>query len=160
MAEETLRRALFKLKPFSVAEVSVASISSTPLDTGSGSRRQAEPRRSDDRYRMPSFRGGIHPLLRDGRDSSLSLRDMWFAPSQDIAILAAYRRDNVTRCRQQGRSVQRYLRYATKTFSAIPRELGGSATLSTYLRGSDAHLLRGAPALLAEHQGARRRTAP
>ncbi len=80
---------------------------------------------------------------------------MWFAPSRDIAILAAYWRDNVTRCRRQGRSVQRYLevRYEDLLgdtpgqlrricdFVDLPFEAPMLAFYET------------APALLAEHQG-------
>ena len=111
MAEETLRRALFKLNPFSVAE-GIRSFYQL-YASRHGKRRVGDKTPSHGEAMiaieclLPEA-AFIH-VIRDGRDSSFSLRDMWFAPSQDIAVLAAYWRDNVTRCRRQGRSVQRYL---------------------------------------------------
>src|SRR5262249_19204758 len=48
-------------------------------------------------------------IIRDGRDASLSLREMWFAPGKDIAILADYWQNNVAKCRAQSRQVRRYI---------------------------------------------------
>jgi hypothetical protein len=50
----------------------------------------------------------IH-VIRDGRDASLSLREMWFAPAKDIKALAAFWRDNVLAGREGGRQIQRYI---------------------------------------------------
>jgi hypothetical protein len=135
MAEETLRRALFQLNPFSVAE---GIRSFYQLYAARHGKRRVGDKTPSHGEAMIAIEcllpeaAFIH-VIRDGRDSSFSLRDMWFAPSQNIAILAAYWRDNVMRCRQQGRAVQRYLEAATKTFSAIRLvSSGGSATLPTY----------------------------
>lgn len=50
----------------------------------------------------------IH-IIRDGRDSSMSLRPLWFAPARDIASLARYWRYNVTTAREAGRSAGAYM---------------------------------------------------
>jgi Sulfotransferase family len=54
----------------------------------------------------------IH-IIRDGRDATLSLREMWFAPGKDIKVLATFWRDNVLAGREGGRQIRRYteLRY-------------------------------------------------
>ncbi|HET7680074.1 MAG TPA: sulfotransferase [Xanthobacteraceae bacterium] len=50
----------------------------------------------------------IH-LIRDGRDVALSLRGVWFSPSDDIETLAAYWRDTVVATREQSRGCAHYL---------------------------------------------------
>lgn len=50
----------------------------------------------------------IH-IVRDGRDVALSLRQTWFSPGPDMAILAAYWRDWVTATREGGASLSRYV---------------------------------------------------
>lgn len=50
----------------------------------------------------------IH-LIRDGRDVAVSLRPLWFAPSQDAATLAAHWRDGVAVARRDGARCRRYL---------------------------------------------------
>jgi Sulfotransferase family len=50
----------------------------------------------------------IH-IIRDGRDASLSLRPLWFAPGTDVPVLAAYWRDNVQAARSSGTNCHRYL---------------------------------------------------
>jgi hypothetical protein len=48
-------------------------------------------------------------IIRDGRDTALSLRPMWFAPGQDIASLAASWKRHVTRARLAGWGDEDYL---------------------------------------------------
>jgi hypothetical protein len=73
----------------------------------------------------------IH-VIRDGRDASLSLRDMWFTPARDMAALAVYWRDNVSQCREQVAPSNAIWRFATKTFCATwLGSFGGFAPSST-----------------------------
>jgi Sulfotransferase family len=135
LAEETLRRTLLDLNPFSVAE-GIRSFYQL-YAARHGKRRVGDKTPSHGQAmiaieRLLSEAAFIH-IIRDGRDSSLSLRDKWFAPSRDIAVLAAYWRDNVTQCRQRAVPFGAIWRYATKTFFAMrPGSSGGSAALSTY----------------------------
>jgi hypothetical protein len=48
-------------------------------------------------------------IIRDGRDASLSLRRMWFAPGQDIRTLALYWQQMVRKARDAGRRSGAYL---------------------------------------------------
>jgi Sulfotransferase family len=50
----------------------------------------------------------IH-VIRDGRDAALSLRQMWFAPGNDMKVLAEFWRDNVLAGRKGGQQVKRYV---------------------------------------------------
>jgi len=50
----------------------------------------------------------IH-LIRDGRDTALSLRDLWFSPGKDMTTLARAWRKDVSIARQEGRRVRHYL---------------------------------------------------
>ena len=50
----------------------------------------------------------IH-VIRDGRDVSLSLRQCWFSPSQDMKILAAHWQRHVAEGRRQGACCRRYI---------------------------------------------------
>jgi sulfotransferase family protein len=50
----------------------------------------------------------IH-IIRDGRDVSLSWRQCWFAPSQDMKTLAAHWQHHVAEGRRQGARCGRYL---------------------------------------------------
>jgi hypothetical protein len=50
----------------------------------------------------------IH-VIRDGRDATLSLREMWFAPGKDIEVLATFWQDNVQAGREGGRQARRYI---------------------------------------------------
>lgn len=50
----------------------------------------------------------IH-IIRDGRDAALSLRSTWFAPSQDMGILAQYWHDRVLSARNASRQTAHYL---------------------------------------------------
>jgi hypothetical protein len=49
----------------------------------------------------------IH-VIRDGRDASLSLREMWFSPGNDIETQARHWRDNVLAARAGAASCARY----------------------------------------------------
>jgi Sulfotransferase family len=49
----------------------------------------------------------IH-VIRDGRDVALSLRSMWFAPSQRVDALARYWARELQRARRQGQSLKYY----------------------------------------------------
>jgi hypothetical protein len=157
MAEETLRRALFKLNPFSVAE---GIRSFYQLYAARHGKRRVGDKTPSHGEAMIAIEcllpeaAFIH-VIRDGRDSSLSLRDMWFAPSQDIAILAAYWRDNVTRCRRQGRSVQRYLEVRYEDLlSDTPGQLRRVCDFADLpFEAGMLTFYEDAPALLAEHQG-------
>ena len=157
MAEETLRRALFKLNPFSVAE---GIRSFYQLYAARHGKRRVGDKTPSHGEAMIAIEcllpeaAFIH-VIRDGRDSSLSLRDMWFAPSRDIAILAAYWRDNVTRCRRQGRSVQRYLEVRYEDLlSDTPGQLRRVCDfVDLPFEAGMLTFYEDAPALLAEHQG-------
>ena len=48
-------------------------------------------------------------VIRDGRDASLSLRQCWFAPSQDMRVLAAHWQRYVAEGRRQGAGCRHYL---------------------------------------------------
>jgi Sulfotransferase family len=50
----------------------------------------------------------IH-VIRDGRDVSLSLRQCWFSPSQDMRVLAAHWQRHVAEGRRQGARCRRYI---------------------------------------------------
>ena len=50
----------------------------------------------------------IH-IIRDGRDASVSLRDLWFAPSRDYRDLGAFWSDRVQQARAQGAQVAHYM---------------------------------------------------
>jgi len=63
----------------------------------------------------------IH-LIRDGRDVAASLRQQWFAPGRDMAVLARYWSDRVTEARRQGLGSDRYveIRYEALVGSPEP----------------------------------------
>lgn len=63
----------------------------------------------------------IH-IIRDGRDVALSLRETWFAPSQDIKELAAYWRKMVIGARRAGQHSSSYMevRYEDLIHDAQP----------------------------------------
>lgn len=71
--------------------------------------------------------GGLLPearfvhLIRDGRDVALSLRGLWFSPSNDIAALAAYWRDIVQETRQRGQECTHYLEVRYEELVQHPR---------------------------------------
>jgi hypothetical protein len=48
-------------------------------------------------------------LIRDGRDVALSLREMWFAPSQDLQALARYWANNVQAARRSAPLCTHYI---------------------------------------------------
>lgn len=48
-------------------------------------------------------------LVRDGRDAAVSLRERWFSPGRDIAVQAAFWRDNVQAARQEGAACRHFL---------------------------------------------------
>jgi Sulfotransferase family len=50
----------------------------------------------------------IH-VIRDGRDTALSLRDLWFSPGNDIETLAKCWSRDVSKIRMQGRKCRHYL---------------------------------------------------
>jgi hypothetical protein len=157
LAEETLRRALLDLNPFSVAE-GIRSFYRL-YAARHGKRRVGDKTPSHGQAmiaieRLLSEAAFIH-IIRDGRDSSFSLRDKWFAPSRDIAVLAAYWRDNVTQCRQQGRSVRRYLEVR---YEDLLRDTPGQLRricdfVDLPFEAGMLTFHEKAPTLLAEHQG-------
>lgn len=96
----------------------------------------------------------IH-IIRDGRDTALSLRRMWFAPGRDIETLAAYWSKNIRLARRTGLGRSDYLevRYedlilntqaVLETICAF-LELGFEDSMLTYYKR--------APARLREHKG-------
>ena len=48
-------------------------------------------------------------LVRDGRDVAVSLRERWFSPGHDIAVQAAFWRDQVAAARRDGPATGRFL---------------------------------------------------
>jgi hypothetical protein len=63
----------------------------------------------------------IH-IIRDGRDVVLSLRETWFAPSQDMAALAQFWVDRVSYARKAGADRRRYLEIRYEDLVLHPRE--------------------------------------
>src|SRR5207247_10236236 len=64
----------------------------------------------------------IH-IIRDGRDASLSLRQTWFAPAQDIPTLALYWRKMVCQARDAGKQSRAYLELSYEDLIRNPRPL-------------------------------------
>ncbi len=48
-------------------------------------------------------------LVRDGRDAAVSLRERWFSPGRDIAVQAAFWRDNLLAARREGAACRHFL---------------------------------------------------
>lgn len=99
----------------------------------------------------------IH-LVRDGRDVALSLREMWFAPSDRIEDLAAFWVRCVTTAREQGRASGRFVEIR---FEDLVRDARSTLrSLCEWLRLSPADEMLDyhvrAPARLAEHRERRR----
>jgi hypothetical protein len=94
-------------------------------------------------------------LIRDGRDVVASLRHMWFAPSRDIGVLAAFWRDGVVRTRVAASKVERYveLRYEHLVADPEPHLRQVCAFVDLPFDVSMLAHHRGAAQRLAEHQG-------
>ena len=85
----------------------------------------------------------IH-IIRDGRDASLSLRPLWFAPAQDFSTLAAHWQNIIRTARSQARECPHYREIRYEDLIREPaHEL---AALCEYLD------LPFAPAMLAYHE--------
>jgi len=156
MPEETLRRALFNLSPFSVAEGIRSFYRLYAARHGKQRVGDKTPGHGQTMIAIEQLlpeAAFIH-VIRDGRDSALSLRDMWFAPSRDIAALAAHWRDNVTECRRQGHAVQRYLEVRYEDLlSDTPGQLQRICEfIDLPFEAGMLAFYEEAPALLAEHQ--------
>lgn len=50
----------------------------------------------------------IH-IIRDGRDASLSLRQCWFSPGNDMKVLADFWQNNIVKTREQATHVDHYM---------------------------------------------------
>jgi hypothetical protein len=109
--EDSFRRELGRLRPFSVAE-------GFRLFYRMYAERFGKPRYGDKtptycqhlqslEHLLPEARF-IH-LVRDGRDVAVSLRRRWFSPGHDIAIQAQFWRSNVEAARLQGAGCRHYL---------------------------------------------------
>ncbi|MBU1231082.1 MAG: sulfotransferase [Proteobacteria bacterium] len=48
-------------------------------------------------------------VIRDGRDASLSLRQCWFSPGDDMRVLAQFWRKNILETREEAKGVGHYL---------------------------------------------------
>lgn len=109
-----------------------------PYDAGEGfrafyrlyARRQDKPRYGDKTPMHTEHVALIERLLpeahfvhiiRDGRDASLSLRRMWFAPAQDIPGLAAYWRRLVRAARSAGERANAYIEVAYEDLVRHPQ---------------------------------------
>ena len=62
-------------------------------------------------------------LIRDGRDTALSLRPMWFSPGGDIRTLATYWREAVTTARAQGARCRHYIEVRYEDLVLRPAEV-------------------------------------
>ncbi len=62
----------------------------------------------------------IH-IVRDGRDTAVSLRDLWFSPGDTMTAQAAFWRDNVMVAREQGRQVRHYLEVSYERLVRDPK---------------------------------------
>ena len=94
----------------------------------------------------------IH-IIRDGRDVALSLRGLWFSPSDDIATLAAYWRDNLTIMRREGAACRNYLEVRYEDLVRAPRRTleGVCALVAAAFDKRMLHYSRRAPERLSEH---------
>jgi hypothetical protein len=99
----------------------------------------------------------IH-IIRDGRDAALSLRQLWFAPSQDARALARHWQDFVTAARQGGGCCRRYLELRFEALIADPqpqlRRICDFLALSWHPEMATPH--QRAASRLDEHQERRR----
>jgi hypothetical protein len=95
----------------------------------------------------------IH-VIRDGRDASLSLREMWFAPAKDIKALATFWRDNVLAGREGGRQIKRYieLRYELLILEPTAELRRICAFLELPYESTMERYFERAPMRLAEHR--------
>lgn len=95
----------------------------------------------------------IH-LIRDGRDVALSLRPLWFSPSQDIAALARAWRRQVSTARAQGQRCRHYLEVRYEALVADPpavlRQVCAFCGLDYHPQME--HYYQRAPERLREHQ--------
>jgi hypothetical protein len=94
-------------------------------------------------------------IIRDGRDVALSLRKMWFAPSQEITELASYWMRIVTTARTQGRNSDAYLELRYEDLLSETAE--NLRRICRFLKlDFDASMLqywKAAPLRLQEHEG-------
>ncbi|HET6161440.1 MAG TPA: sulfotransferase [Dongiaceae bacterium] len=109
--EATLGAALAELQPFSVADGIRCFYRLYAQRHGKrrvGDKTPLYGQAMDAIERLLPEAAFVH-IIRDGRDCSLSLRELWFAPGRNIDALATYWRDNVATCRGLGRSVRHYI---------------------------------------------------
>jgi sulfotransferase family protein len=96
----------------------------------------------------------IH-VIRDGRDVALSLRTMWFAPSQRVDALARYWARELQRARRQGQSLEYYkeIRYEAliQNPEQVLRDICQFLELDFHPRMLSYH--ENAATRLAEHEG-------
>jgi hypothetical protein len=99
----------------------------------------------------------IH-LIRDGRDTAVSLRRQWFSPGSDIATQARFWRDNVRNTRREGAACRHYLEVHYEDLVRDPSTVLKRICTSIELRWDERVLAyhHGAATRLAEHQGRRR----
>lgn len=64
----------------------------------------------------------IH-IVRDGRDTAVSLRKLWFSPGNTMTEQAAFWRDNVLTAREQGRQVRHYLEVSYEKLVQDPKKV-------------------------------------
>jgi Sulfotransferase family len=97
-------------------------------------------------------------IIRDGRDASLSLRRMWFAPAQDMAALARYWRTMVRAARDAGRRAAAYLEVGYEELVLNPKPVLEAICAFVDLRFDEAMLRHWerAPVRLREHRTRRR----
>lgn len=95
----------------------------------------------------------IH-IIRDGRDTALSLRSTWFAPSQDMSILAKYWYDRVFSARNARLKTAHYLEIFYEDLILQPQtileKICNFLSLSFHTDMLNYH--ERAPARLKEHQ--------
>jgi hypothetical protein len=60
-------------------------------------------------------------IIRDGRDASLSLRDLWFSPARDVPALASFWKQQVLAARVAGRTAAAYLEVSYERLVREPR---------------------------------------
>jgi hypothetical protein len=156
IAEPALRNALGKIEPFSVADA-VRTFYRLYANLFGKSRWGDK---------TPPYRGcmvGIERLLpeahfihiiRDGRDTALSYRGLWFGPGDDVEAQARFWVDEVTAARRQAAALQHYFEIRYEDLIDAPETNLGRICdylkLSFHPRMLDYHKF--APARLAEHK--------
>jgi hypothetical protein len=85
-------------------------------------------------------------IIRDGRDTALSLRDLWFGPGNDVADLAQFWVRRIAGARRQAASLSHYLEVRYEALVSEPER--------TLRRICDRIELPFDPAMLAHHTSA------